>query len=74
MQATRTPSRWRVGAKAALYFIAFVILAGGLLIAVGILLFLFLGLIFAAGIITALAFFWFVVYFFGEERRDRLGH
>ncbi len=73
MQTTRNSGRWRAGAKAALYLIAFGILAGGLLIAAGILLFLFTIALFGAGIVVALVFFWLAVYFFREERREQLG-
>ncbi len=50
MQPVR--SRWRSGARAALYLIAFGIVAGGALIAVGVLLLLFAGVIVGGGIMA----------------------
>ncbi len=52
MQPTRSPARWRAGVRAALYLVAFGIVAGGLLIAVGILLLLFAGVIVGGGIMA----------------------
>ena len=55
--------RWRAGAKAALYLIAFGIVAGGALIAVGLLFLFFLGVLFGGGILAVLVglgLFWYV--------------
>ncbi len=73
MPSARSPHRWRAGARAALYLIAFGILAGGLLIAVGVLLFLFAGVLLGGGIVALLMFLGFLRYFWREERQERPG-
>ncbi len=71
MQATRRPSRWRSGAKAALYLFAFGIVAAGTLIAAGFLFLMFIGVFLGGGLLALLGGVALLWYFGREETRER---
>ncbi len=52
MRPARPRTGWRAGVRAAVYLIAFGLVAGGALIAVGVLLLLFAGVIAGGGIMA----------------------
>ncbi len=72
MRPARWRSRWRAGAKGALYLIAFGIVAGGALIAIGILFLLFIGVLFGGGFMAVLVGLGFIWYFVKEDQRERV--
>ncbi len=64
-------SRWRAGVKAAMYLIAFGLVAGGALIAIGVLFLIFIGVFLAGGILAVLAGLALLGYIIGEDKRSR---
>ncbi len=74
MRAAGSRKRWRASAKAALYLIAFGLVAGGALIGIGVLFLLFIGVLFGGGILSVLVGLGLFWYLMKEGRRDRAPH
>ncbi len=64
-------SRWGAGARAAFYLIAFAVVAGGCLVAIGVLLLHFVGVFFAGGILAVLVGLGLLGYVMAEKNRNR---